>query len=196
MPSREAHEKACRIILENPHSDLHKRMDYPSRIVSEEHREYFHDPHDILVMIIEDNRPKNSDPLDALSVFEAGLIHIIQDEGYRGLEKVEEFLAETLKEESFESALVSLANLQTEWFDKVYDLMRKLGMSSRYVRNSGSSKIVKFDSDDRCFDLFLEASEKEEIPRRSWGKFDGGIRKCTNPEIHENVHRVISSYSF
>lgn len=166
-------------------------MDLPRQILGPKHREYFHEPSQILHMI--SYMMFCGDPYLSGTIidnFKAGLIHLLQDEGYSGLAKIEGFLSDILKGRKkglFEDLRKwGFKDIEEETIRKeVVDLIGRLDFG---IYQNFQNGIVKFyPKTSEYFDLFLECSY-------SMGYDEKLAKKLERPwrRVHKNLKDLSS----
>ena len=82
MPSGFKHQQACYLFLGDTYRFVRKLMDSSSDEDGQSHRKYFHNPWQILHIIVF----CKSGYHDTVTCFKEGLLHLIQDKGEEGIE--------------------------------------------------------------------------------------------------------------
>ncbi len=76
MPRRSSHKKLSKWLLGNAHSEVHKALDWPHKLLGRRHRILFHDPLSAMFFGAAAAARRGKNPLTGAA---AGVVHVAQD---------------------------------------------------------------------------------------------------------------------
>ena len=158
LPSGLKHQAACIIFLGEPYRMVHRLMDNFSTEMGPKHREVFHDPWQIFHILAYSKEKGTLIYNNLTKSFIAGLLHLIQDKDYDGLEEIEFFMHEI--SEGKHSRIEDLDRSCKGDIDQevVYKEIESLILNLGFGIRSNTERVEFSTYPNEYFDLFIECS--------------------------------------
>ncbi|MFW9998025.1 MAG: hypothetical protein ACFFD4_38640 [Candidatus Odinarchaeota archaeon] len=178
MPRLPKHCVACWMLFGKTYSWLHRAMDEGANKHGKKHRDHeitgYHTLKDLIFLIYYNKYEHEQQKwieTPTIDLLKAGIIHIIQDERFKGLEKIEHELTEAVRKEEGDFYLttpqIEVFDLKENWPNELAEMLLDFFHFSLYSNEKG----IKFlNIDTERFNLFLDCTYH-------WGGRDDNLEK-------------------